>query len=540
MKGWHASAVRYCAVITSGAVVCTFTPLSTEAETRTLRGRMELAHLPSSLSRPQSPQNVLLGVTVIGATALPPERLATVYADYLTKQVDISDLSQIAERITQVYRDQGYFLSQAVAGPQNLSHGIGTITVIEGRITRVSVHGDRAELVEPFLAGIAEAPVAHLADVDERLTRIRQIPGLSVTSRIRPDPDYPRDHELVLETKFEGGKVFAGLHNWGWEQAGPLQGYATYVLNSFVSPRDQLTLSIFTTPEDPGEYTQLGLGYSYGRMNGDNIRLVVHGSSSGNLSRSRVDSIWGESLSIGGRYERPLALRRRQSLWLIAGVDAEHRQSEWGESGGYSDELRVIRLGLRGARQDDRSSSRYQIEVSKGFGVLGASGRSAARRSRFGADAEFAKLNFGLSHYRAFGRNFGVYADLGGQLADGPLLLSEAYAVGGPDLGRAYRYGEITGDHGLGGQVELRANFAPDIVLISSVQGYTYYDIASVWNDASSDWEAQDLSSAGFGVRVFFLDSLTARLELGKPLTRTPFDESDQDWRRFFQVALSY
>jgi hemolysin activation/secretion protein len=48
------------------------------------------------------------------------------------------------------------------------------------------------------------------------------------------------------------------------------------------------------------------------------------------------------------------------------------------------------------------------------------------------------------------------------------------------------------------------------------------------------------LSSVGVGVRVTFLEALTARLELGKPLSRTPYDADDRSWRQFFQFAISH
>lgn len=86
----------------------------------------------------------------------------------------------------------------------------------------------------------------------------------------------------------------------------------------------------------------------------------------------------------------------------------------------------------------------------------------------------------------------------------------------------------------------MRAGYAPDSELISFLQGYTFYDVAAVWNSNPTGWEKQDLSSAGLGVRVNLLDSVSARIEMARPLTRTPYDEDDRDWRQFFQLSVSY
>ena len=41
-------------------------------------------------------------------------------------------------------------------------------------------------------------------------------------------------------------------------------------------------------------------------------------------------------------------------------------------------------------------------------------------------------------------------------------------------------------------------------------------------------------------MRVSLFDSISARVEMAKPLTRTPYDETDRDWRQFFQLSLAY
>ncbi len=525
------------ALLASGGAVCAAAAGVADAQTLELRRTVETTAFASGGG--PSTSN-LLGVTISGASAISKERLADTYTDKLAKPVDLQDITEIAERITSLYRSEGFFLSQAVVGPQDLSTGVANITVFEGQISSVKVEGERTDLVRPLVEDLADASLAKLADIEARLTHVREIPGLTVTSQVRPDPDDPRQHELVLQTEFDDNRVFAGLNNWGWERSGPLQAYTTYLRNSLFLAGDQASLNLFTTPEDPSEFTQLAAGYTYAFASGDRLRTGLSASFSGGGYDPNDQDQGGESVGIWTRYERPLQLRRSQSVWFIAGLDIQHQENDWTTGGGYQDELRVARLGLRGTRSGESASTRYSVKISSGLDVLGASGKSATNRSRFDADATFVKIDAYLSHYRDIGRYFGVYADVSGQFTDEPLLLSEEFSVGGPDLGRAFRYGELTGDRGIGGQIELRAGLAPESEVISFLQGYTFYDIAAVWNAAPAAWEKEDLSSAGLGMRISLFDSISARVEMAKPLTRTPYDETDRDWRQFFQLSVAY
>lgn len=524
--------------LAAGPALCSAATGLANAQTMDLGSRLEPASLTSSAQA--SSQPVLLGVSISGAAAIPKERLAETYTDKLAKPVALEDVSEIAERITALYRSEGLFLSQAVVGPQDLSTGIANITVFEGEISNVAIDGDGADLVRPLVDDLVSSSPAKLADIEERLVRARDIPGLTVTSQVRPNPDDPSEHELVLQTEFDGSRVFAGLNNWGWERSGPLQSYATYLGNSLVFAGDQVSLSLFSTPENPEEYTQLAAGYTYAFTSGDRLRTGLSVSASGGGYDPNDQEPGGESVGLWSRYERPLQLRRTQSVWFIAALDIQHKENDWISGGGYQDELRVARLALRGTRSGKSASTRYVVRVSSGLDVLGASGTSATNRSKFDADAEFLKVDAYLSHYRDIGRHFGVYADISGQFSDEPLLLSEEFSVGGPDLGRAYRYGELTGDRGIGGQIELRAGLDPKGEVISFLQGYAFYDISAAWNASSSGWEMEDLSSAGLGMRVSLFDSVSARIEMAKPLTQIPYDEVDRDWRQFFQLSVAY
>ncbi len=483
----------------------------------------------------------LLGVTIDGANSYSPGELADIYEPFLGRQVSSTQLAMIADRITRRYLDAGYFLSQAMVPPQEPESGIARILVIEGRITNVEVLGDGAAQVEPYLSGLASQTIANLKDIDRRLALASDVPGVTLRSAVEAVPNDPSHHHLIVNTELRHVEGHLFIDNRGTEAIGPMQAYGRFSMNSLIAKRDQLTLSAYTTPEDTSELTQVAAAYR---------RLIGQGSELGvSYLRSEADGGFNiEAPSIGGNsevgslwYSLPVARSRKSSLWLDGSFDAGHFENEWINGGGYEDETRVGRIMLRGRHNGAGESTNVLVRISAGLDALGASGPSSTNRSRYDADGGFTKFDFQVSHYRDIGQYFGVYAVFAGQASADPLLLSEEFSAGGTRFGRAYSFGEISGDHGIGGTLEFRAGYDPGLDPISFLQGYAFYDAAQVWNEnMPAPAEDSTLSSAGLGLRVDFQDWLTARVETAKPLDRTPFDASNRDWRQFFSLSASY
>ncbi len=501
-----------------------------------IRGRSAPEAQDECAAAPQS-CFILVGVVIDGAHAIPRTALANAYEPYLGQTVAVADLARIADAITARYRVEGYFLSRAIVPPAANQGGIARLVVVEGRIDEVTIEGEGRDAVEPFLTGLDREPIANLEDLDRRLARASDVPGVTVHSRLEPNPENPALHRLIVTTTFAERSGYASLDNRGTERAGPIQAYGRTNANGVFMARDQVSLSAFMTPQSPDEYAFLEGTYAYAFENGDRAALSASVSRAANDMGAGAPDAGGDNHGVLFRFERPLIRERDRGLWFAAAFDGRHVEHDWGGGSGYADELRVVRLGLRGFLNGDGHSTTYALQTSIGLDFLGASSFSSFNRSRLDADASFVSLTGRLSHYRDFGRYFGVYASIDGQWADAPLLLSEEFFLGGPIYGRAYNSGELTGDRGIAGAVELRAGFDPDWSAVTFVQGYVFADVAEVWNfDAGAD----SLASAGAGMRITFDDWLTARWEIARPLTRIPAEEGDKDARSFFSLTAEY
>jgi len=479
----------------------------------------------------------LVGVTIDGAHALSATALSSAYSGYLLQTVSDDDLARIADAITGRYRRSGYFLSRAIVTGDEA--GIAHIAVLEGRISEIIVRGDGADLVQHYMRGFDTQRPAQLHDLDHRLALASGVPGLVLQSHIEPNVNDPTQHRLIIDTSLHHSGGYAVIDNRGAKDEGPVRAYGRVSLNSTLTRGDEFAVGAFGSLLQPDELVGGELRYERGGAGALRYSIGVSASRAHDGPDPLSADIGGEREQAVIRLEYPLIRTRNQGLWASAQFDANQIAYDWLGGGGYNDNTRELRAGLRGFLNDEGQATTIFIETSMGLDVLGASHASLARRSRLDADGQFTALDFRFTHYRDIGAHFGIFFSLSGQWSDDALLLSEQFQLGGASYGRAFAYGELSGDKGIAASVEVRAGFDPNMKPITFVQGYAFVDAGHVWNVGSGGGE-DSLASSGVGVRLTLADRVRAGFELAHPLDLSINDPHEQDWRPSFSVSAQY
>lgn len=509
---------------------------------------------PPTLTLPAAPQAapqgtvrfVLTAVVIDGATVFDPAALAPAYEDFLAREIGLADVEEILRRITGKYRESGYFLSHAIAEPQGLQSGILRITVIEGGVQRVAFPGlpDReADRLRPYTSAVlAERPL-RLATLERALLLINDLPDVRVAPSLSPIDEKTGNYELALaidKSRFSG---VVSLDNRGTRSLGPVETQAAGGVDSVLTAFDRLSLNFFTIPNQPRELMSEQLGYDL---------PLGSGGTRGTLTVARTDlhphgnlaslALSGDATHFGAGVTHPVLRLRDQSFWLGGAFDVQ--QSEQSQQGvrQFDDQLRVLRLhGLYLADDGWGGSNSVNVEASQGLDALGASQPGGSELSRPNGRPDFTKFTgTAIRQQHLFG-GFYLRLSAAGQKAAEPLLVSEQFALGGTQFGRAYDPGEIAGDDGAAGSAELRYVGLVDNSAIRSYEVYTFYDLGTVWNMGVSDGtQRQSLASAGVGVRVALQRGLSAGLEVADPLTRTVAAESGKPVRVFASISLGF
>lgn len=488
---------------------------------------------------------VLSAVVFSGNSVFEQTDLAPLYEELLAQRVGQAEISALANAITRKYREAGYVLSRAVIPPQQVIGGVLRVDVIEGFVDEVEVVGGGSadQRVAGYFASVRRDRPLRLRRLERSVLLANDLPGVSVADSALEPTDTPGAFRLTVEITRDPveGQIF--LDNRGTPEAGPLESWTSLASNSALGLDEQIRLGLFTNPVDPKELIYVEAQYLQPvGDDGTELRLTASKAdldSGGDLAESDTESA---SRGVELRVSHPVLRTRARSLWLRGTLDwFDQEEDSFGQTS-YDDRLRVARLGADWWQPDLWNGSLYiEAQASQGLKLFGASERGRAELSRSDAGGAFTKAELEIQRVQTVTDRISVLAQARGQLSADPLLSSEEFAVGGRAYGRGYDFGEISGDDGVAGLVELRFDGTPETEWLQRWQLYGFYDLGAVWNDGiEGKFERQSLASTGVGLRLTLPHEIFASLELAKPLTFTPDTEGDRDLRAFFTVSAQF
>lgn len=513
----------------------------TRAPGKAAEDTLEAPPPPALRERPAN-AFVLTAVEISGATAFPMEKFAPLYDDMLARTITVEDVAKIVDAITAAYRKEGYFLSRATAPAQTAEGGVLYIEVAEGYLANVTVNGEADDSIKRRLRKLMEERPLRLSTLEKALALTGDLKGVSVKStEIEPDPLDLARHRLIVTVEQDALEASVYADNRGTDAAGPYQVYARAAANSILRTGDQLSVGVFTIPDDPGELALAEVAYQLPLL-GAGTYAGISGAVSKFDAGASLATIDTETRTkrLAFSLSHPIIRKRKTSLWANVGFEGRNIEEEQLGVLNFDDKIRVASAWTNFRRDHWNGYTTVYGKASRGVDMFGATVDETSL-SRPDANGEFTKFEVQISRYQNIGKVFGLYASFAGQTSLDPLLASEEFSLGGARFGRAYDYGELTGDDGVATLVELRYGRDPNIPFLDFYQFYGFYDYGAVWNDnAAPGFEKLSLSSAGGGLRLTFPSSIYATVEIAKPLDHVPFTQGDRDWRGFFSVSKSF
>jgi hemolysin activation/secretion protein len=257
-----------------------------------------------------------------GNTLLRPDEIDAVLKPYTGKQRGSGDVQRAIEALRQRYRTAGFSVAWVVAPEQDLDKGIVTLQVIEARIGKVSIEGNRffdVSNIRSSLPALREDVSPRAGDISANVQLANENPAKQVDVVLRPGEKQGVVDATVDVIDVPPLKAFLTLDNTGNAQTGDFRlGVGMQHANLF--NRDHIgTLNYVTSP---GKANQVSLYSGSYRLplysRGDSMDFILAYSDvnagttqtvAGPLTFSGKGTVYG--LRYNQLLERPVAGRPR-------------------------------------------------------------------------------------------------------------------------------------------------------------------------------------------------------------------------------------
>jgi hemolysin activation/secretion protein len=497
---------------------------------------------PTTPPADPTPLFVLRHVSIVGATAIPRDRLTSAYQPYIGKKVSQADLAAIAANISDTYRAAGFHLSRAIVPPQDIDNGTIRVQVIEGSITAIDLKGEGAEEfgVRQMLSPVLSEQPSRLATLERRLLLVNTLPGVRILDSALEEIGNASGH-FRLTILVKTWHLFAsfGIDNLGATGVGPWESYATAAYNSAFAKGDTLAVNLSTTPNDPRELAFGRLSYDT-PIGNDGVRVGASAIYSsvwpGDWRHAYADNTMTEGLQLRASIA-PLQ-SQRASLTLTTAFDVSNVWENDVFGPIYSDRIRTFSLTSDSRLRDNFGGTNYLTATwRQGLNILGASPDGDDFVSHWGASPSFTVINAWFTRYQTLADAWSLKIAGAGQWASGPLYLSQQFYLGGAAFGRGYGAAETSGDNGMAGTLELRFDQRLNSRYLSGYQLYGFVDSGVAWNSGFNYTDGISLVSVGGGVRFFLTNNTQADLAVAVPLSYRVPDNPGRDVRVLFSLT---
>jgi hemolysin activation/secretion protein len=486
----------------------------------------------------------LADVSVTGALSIPDGLIAQCYRQYIGRMVSQADLVDIAEKISQLYRDAGFHLSRAIVPPQDIKDGRVLIKVIEGRVADIRLEGYRAAQfgVERILHPLLLESPSRLTTFERHLLLANGVPGVRVVdSALEEIGEMTGNFRLTVTVETSRGSVTAAADNLGSATVGRGEAFLTSTLNSTLVPGDGLAMTASTIPEHPDELA-FGRAIYDAPVGSNGVRFGATAWYSsiwpGDYRRQLNTQTDSSAVEIRGSIAPLQTQKSSLRLTVAAGAGYFTEKNELGRI--YADEVRTATLAADGNFTDSWGGHDYLgVAFRQGLGILGATPENDPLVSHIAASGVFSIWGFSLSRYQALSDTWSIRAAGAGQFAGEPLMFSQQFYLGGAAFGRGFDAGEISGDNGIAGTAELRYDHGLDTNLAKAYQLYAFADSGMVW-DYHDDIGILYLTSVGLGARLFVTDNFQAGAAIAFPVSYRTLLSDHQAPRFLFTLSDTF
>ncbi|MEB3341615.1 ShlB/FhaC/HecB family hemolysin secretion/activation protein [Okeania sp.] len=507
-------------------------PQPTEPETPK---KEELEKPPSPQPLPDEPaqQIPVQKILILGSTILTPEEINTLVRPLEGRSVTLSELRQVADKITEIYLERGYITSRAFLPPQTITEGTVEIQVIEGILGEIQIEGTK-RLRDSYIKSriqLGGRKPLDTAKLENQLRLLRFNPLFeNIEASLRAGEQPGESILIVRVTETNPLELSINIDNYSPPTVGSERAGWTALHRNLTGRGDFLVVSYNTTRLFNDESDVFDFIYSLpiNAMNGTLQARVAPNSNRIGQTFDNLD-ISGTTDVYELSYRQPILRSPREELALSLGLSYQQTKTF------LNDELfnfsnpddaqddginttTVIRLGQDYIRRDSQGAWALRSQFNIGTGLFDATVRQDPE-----PDGHFFSWLGQVQRIQRLSRNHLLIVQGDLQLSSTPVLPYQQFIIGGGLSLRGYRQNIRSGDNGFRFSIEDRITVYRDESGLPLIQLTPFIDIGAVWNDGNNpnnEFQPDQRFLAGTGVGLIWqpLPEVDLRLDYAFPL----------------------
>ena len=479
---------------------------------------------------------------VEGSSLLSPKAIGEALDKHKGPNKTIKDIETARLELERAYQKLGYPTVLVVVPEQTVDQGTVRLDVLEGKLLKVAVTGNRYFSRYNILGKLPSLKIGELLyepDFSKELDLVNGNPDLKIAPVLKPGSE-PGTVDLELKTK-DALPLHAKMTG---DNKGPFTTPAARLTleaqyTNLWDADHILTLQTTQTPTDWGAVQAYGASYVAPLKWPDHV-LAAYVSkviSNSTLAGTSLPVGGGGDIAVAGnatvggfRYLFPIFKGGKASHQLSMGADfkrlekteatfpgtlgtavvlspIQYTPASVGYTGTYPDPLGVTTLSttltgyiagtIPGGRKKD-----FQGDPNDPDNFPG---------NRAGSTGTFGVVKSGLTRTQPLPKDFLLSARIDGQWSTEPLIPAEQFFAGGMDTVRGYIQNEAIGDNALFWRAELYTPDLPSIPLDffwqrrrsselkATIKFLGFYDYARLWTKRAPPGQADILRLEGVG-----------------------------------------
>ncbi len=440
--------------------------------------QLERPALPDIQERPERPplqsgtgQTVLLNdIVFTGATELVgADVLRALVTDAIGMELDFQGLGQVADRVTDYLKAEGWFLARAYLPQQDVSDGVLEIVILAGDLSLsapvdVIPGGSGFDRVVPeriqamVLAALPPGRPVREENVNRAVLLTSDLAGVQTRSRLRPGPETGTTTlEMVVdEDPMLSARVRAD--NYGSDSTGSARATATAQLNNVSGIGDRITLGS-TRNEGSDLYRASwqfpvgldGLSFNIGVTNLQYEVITADG---------RLYELEGRTRTNTQTLRYPLVRSTTRDLSLSATGRQQHMIDRVQREETANKRNNSLTFRLDSSRLDTFAGggrSTWALEwVAGQIDLKANAGAYSQDQQTYQTHGSYQKVTLSATRTQRVTGRTTAFARFSGQYTEENLDSSEQLSLGGLAGVRGYPSGEAGGDSAAILQLELR------------------------------------------------------------------------------------